>query len=306
VEACGNRRLEIRYWQLGTGNGRLFMADEHAEHKSHGGGGHGPGGGHGGGAHEEHEGAPEWLISFADNVALMMGFFVIMLAMAMNKISETSGSSNQGEAADGQPSTQMLDFTIGVREAFNNPIRADNPNDAALWRRLKERQAEAEAKTKAQRGSDRDVKTIRKSEYFGMGGVIQFESRSATLDEAAREALADILRHRRGLRNIIEIHGHVSAAEAYDVADRGMDLSWRRARAVAEALVEAGIGWNQLKLIGCADNDRKAVKTYDQFGHRANQRVEIIEIERSMQVDEPEAGQGERRAAPAEPDAHSP
>lgn len=282
------------------------MAEGHGEHKSHGGGHRGPGGGHGGGAHEEHEGAPEWLISFADNVALMMGFFVIMLAMAMNKISTTSGSAGDGQTADGQPSAQMLDFTIGVREAFNNPIRADNPNDAALWRRLKERQAEAEAKTRSQRGSDRDVKTIRKSEYFGMGGVIQFEPRSAELDEAGHDALADILKHRRGLRNIIEIHGHVSAAEAYDLADRGMDLSQRRARAVAEALVEAGIGWNQLKLIGCADNDRKAVKTYDQFGHRANQRVEIIETEKSMQEDEPEAGKGQRRSATAEPGTHGP
>jgi flagellar motor protein MotB len=280
------------------------MSDEHGEHKSHGGGGHGGGSHGGGGAHEEHEGAPEWLISFADNVALMMGFFVIMLAMAMNKISERSGSASEGENSDGQPTAQMLDFTIGVREAFNNPIRADNPNDAALWRRLKERQAEAEAKTKAQRGSDRDVKTIRKSEYFGMGGVIQFESKSDKLDEAAKEALADILKHRRGLRNIIQILGHVSAAEAYDLPDRGMELSARRARAVAEALVEAGIGWNQLTLTANADNDRKAIKTYDQFGHRANQRVEIIETEKSMQTDETEPAKGDSGHPSAAPEAN--
>lgn len=73
------------------------MADEHDSHGeeggSHGGGGHGGGAPHGGGAHEEHEGAPEWLISFADNVALMMGFFVILLAMNM-------GPKGGGEARE--------------------------------------------------------------------------------------------------------------------------------------------------------------------------------------------------------------
>ena len=56
------------------------MSDHEEGHdeKGHGGGGHG-GGGHGGGGHggghEEHEGVPEWMVSFADNTALMMGLF---------------------------------------------------------------------------------------------------------------------------------------------------------------------------------------------------------------------------------------
>ena len=50
------------------------MSDEHDKHS----GGHV--GGHGGGGHDEEEeaGAPEWLISFADMVMLLMGFFVMI------------------------------------------------------------------------------------------------------------------------------------------------------------------------------------------------------------------------------------
>ena len=36
---------------------------------------------HGGDHDEEHDGAPEWLISFADMVMLIMGFFVILYAL---------------------------------------------------------------------------------------------------------------------------------------------------------------------------------------------------------------------------------
>lgn len=268
------------------------MAEEHhEEHKSHGGGHGGGHGGHGGGGHAEgeHEGAPEWLISFADNVALMMGFFVIMLAMAMNKISESSGSTGENADNSGQPSSAMMDMAIGLREAFNNPVSAENPADAALWKRIQQKQAESEARTKSQKGNDRDVRSIRKSDYYGMGGVVSFATGSAEIDPESRAAILDILKNRKGLRNIVEILGHTSAAEAFELPDRGMQLSLQRASAVATVLVENGINWNQITLIGKADTDRVEVRTYNQGGHRANQRVEIIETPRSMQGEEPES-----------------
>src|SRR5215831_6049600 len=100
--------------------------DNHDEHEGSGGGhsggghSHSHGGSHGGGHEEAHEGAPEWLISFADNVALMMGFFVIMLAMYMAK--RTAGGIGGTEAMGG---TREMDFVLALREAFN-PINLDS------------------------------------------------------------------------------------------------------------------------------------------------------------------------------------
>src|SRR5262245_35934857 len=91
---------------------------EHTEHGKSGGGHHGGGGGghhhHGGGGHGdgEHEGAPEWLISFADNVMLMMGLFVIMLAMNMAK--ETMGGIGGEEEFGGAPTAEMADFVLPI------------------------------------------------------------------------------------------------------------------------------------------------------------------------------------------------
>src|SRR5437773_3233542 len=112
------------------------MADKEHEQKE-GSHGHSGGGGHHGGGHEEaHEGAPEWLISFADNVALMMGFFVILLAMNMAK--PTLGGIGGAAKNTTDSSPEMEDFAIEVRKAFNVPvdINSTNPNEAPLVRRL--------------------------------------------------------------------------------------------------------------------------------------------------------------------------
>src|SRR5690349_11416681 len=98
------------------------MSDhEHSEsgHGHGGGGGHRKGGhgggGHGGGGHEEgHEGAPEWLISFADNVMLQMGFFVILLALNLKE--PTTGGIG-GKESNGDPPAALLDAAIAIREA---------------------------------------------------------------------------------------------------------------------------------------------------------------------------------------------
>ena len=46
-------------------------------------------------AHEEHEHEEGWIVSFADNVLLQMGFFVILLAMNMG--TKASGPVTEGE-----------------------------------------------------------------------------------------------------------------------------------------------------------------------------------------------------------------
>lgn len=265
------------------------MADEQREHASAGGGVSGHGGGHGpgGGGHEEpHEGAPEWLISFADNVMLQMGFFVILLGLAMQTAKSGAGAATSGEAAGG-PTAEQLDWAIAVREAFNNPVdlQSTDPRDFLLVRRLQARRGLAEADSPGQKGADHDVKSIRPSDYFGWGGTVPFAQDSSRLDEAGQAALVEMIEHLRGYGSILEIRGHVSAAEAFGQADRGAALSYDRARAVADALAAAGIDWKQLRVIACADSERIVPHAADAEGHARNQRVEVVA---TQQAPEPE------------------
>jgi outer membrane protein OmpA-like peptidoglycan-associated protein len=257
---------------------------ESSSHRRHaGGGGHGHGGG---GPHEEpHEGAPEWLISFADNVMLQMGFFVILLALAM-KGASAGGMAKEGKqrAGGGSPTPDELDFAIAVREAFNNPVDINSVDvaDALLVQRLRERaRGRSEATDEGLRGSEHDVQSIRRGGAYGVGGHLTFATNSAELDDDAREAVEQLANQFRGCQSVLEIRGFCSAADAYGRDDRGMQLSYERALAVARLFVSRGLSWSQLRVTACADAERVTPTTYEEAGHRSNQRVEVIQIDQA-------------------------
>lgn len=257
-----------------------MSAEAHDEKKheggghSHGGGGHGPGGG---GHEEHHEGAPEWLISFADNVTLMMGFFVILLAMNL-KPASTGGSGTSKDPGHPEPTAEMLDFAIAVREAFNNPVdpASASPIDLPLIRRLIERSGESQAEQEGQIGREHDVRSIRKSTYFSPAGSVPFETGSSAMNEEGVDTLRQMYKVLKGHNLVIQIRGHVSASEAFSRPDRGVRFSYERAAAVADALVAEGIPWSQLRIVACGDGERITPKAYDKSAHETNQRVEII------------------------------
>lgn len=253
--------------------------DEHGEGESHGGGSHGHGGGaHGGGGHEEgHEGAPEWLISFADNVALMMGFFVILLAMNMGPKAK-SESEGTGTHA-GNPDDRMLDFVIAVREGFNNPVDmgSDDPKEAKLRERLLER-LRGGTTQEGPEGKHKDLQATRPTDYTNIGGRIDFEEGSSLLSQAAREVAEDVADRVKGLHWIIEVRGHASPFETLPERDpvKAFQLSGARSMAVAQAMAQRGVRWDQLRIVACGDGDRVVGRARDSKEDAANQRVEIV------------------------------
>jgi len=257
-------------------------AKEHTE-KKHGGGGHG--GGHGGGSHEEpHEGAPEWLISFADNVTLMMGFFVILLAMNLKPASSGAAGGDSKEPGNPPPTPEILDMAIAIREAFNNPVDPDssNPIDLPLIRRLLERSGLSQAERDGQIGREHDVQSIRPTDYYSPAGSVPFDEASTSLNAAGTEALRQMTRTLRGQNLVIEVRGHVSATESFGKPDRGVRLSYERALSVAGALAAQGVPWAQLRIVACGDAERLVPIAHDAAGHRTNQRVEMIVTDQVM------------------------
>lgn len=268
------------------------MAEEHNEHgggDEHGGeGGHGGGhggGGHGGGHGGEHEesGAPEWLISFADNVALLMGFFVILLAMNMAK-PKTGGLGGE----DQNPNSAMTaDAVIDIRSAFNNPIDpgSDNPAEAWLRKRMRDRQAQGETKTAGPDGKDKNNQAVRPSDYVRPAGYALFSDGSSTLTPDGKENLKRVAEQLRGTRWIVEVRGHVSATEADHNKEKAMDLAYARALTGARALVIEGMRWDQLRVVACADNERATPLARDAEEQRNNQRVEVVETKEVVPAD---------------------
>lgn len=277
------------------------MADDKKDNKHGAGGADDHGDGHGKKKHKSHghhgghkghheEGAPEWLISFADNVTLMMGFFVIMLAMNMNP--PTKGGATGGEetgGATGAPHPGFLDAAIAIRDAFNNPVdlNSNDPNDQLLIQRIKKRQEDSgHGRRTGVQGNQDQVQMIRPSDYYTDGGVIPFNSGSTSLNEATRRAIKTIAGNLKGRNFIIEVRGHASAIEAMRDPKRGYDVSYARAFAVAEALNANGIPWNLMRVVGAGDFDRVTAIAYEPAAHATNQRVEIL-VTRELRPDDP-------------------
>jgi flagellar motor protein MotB len=257
------------------------------EQKKHSGG---HGGGPGGGGHEEaHEGAPEWIVSFADNVALLMGFFVILLAFSMNKPA-ASGGGGEGEGVGAvmanamETTPEYLDAVLDIREAFHNPVSVNstNPKEAILVRRIMERRGQIPLNENGPPGQKYKMQSIRPSKYYNLCGSVPFKDNSFVLSEEGRTAVMGILEHLSGLRLIVTIRGHISAAEAVNEPDRGLRLSFDRALAVATLLNEHDIEWRRMRLMACGDNDRMEPVLYGKTDQGLNQRVEVILTEELM------------------------
>lgn len=244
--------------------------------ESHDGGGHG-GGGHAGGHEEHHEGAPEWLISFADNVALIMGFFVILLAMNMGPKAEPKqgGAPSDENTTDGGQSAQTLDMIIAIREGFNTPVnmKSTDPKESALRKRMAER---GSSTTQGPRGDSEKQQAPRPSDFDRVTAAIPFDDKSGKLTDDARTTIAEVAAKQKDQRWVLEIRGHASPFEAMHNPTKALDLSYERAKAVATTLVEFGMKWDAIRVVGMGDGDRVVARTFDRQQDRNNQRVEIV------------------------------
>lgn len=249
---------------------------EHGEEEK----GHGKshGGGHGGGSHEEHEGVPEWMVSFADNTALMMGLFVILLALNMGpKASKSTGGVPADSKDDSTSSAEMLDFALGIREAFNNPVdpNSTDPKEQPLVRRLREKETGSTIdEGPSKKGPQSEA--IKPTAYTAIGGKIPFDDNSAILSGTARQKIADIAAKVGQLRFVVEVRGHTTPSESMRNEDRSRKLSYERGMAVAQALAVQGVPWRQMRVVACGDSDRIVARTYDREQDRQNQRTEVI------------------------------
>jgi flagellar motor protein MotB len=262
---------------------------EHAEsgsHGSHGGGGHGGHGAHGGGAHEEHEGAPEWLISFADNVALLMGFFVILLAMNMAPKSE-GPMGGEGMGGEQQSDSRMIDFVIAVRKGFNTPfdLNSTRPEDQPFIRRIKEREGAEGTRPKQPLGSHTNSQSLERGSAKDITAKVEFDTDASDVSPTARGVLLDTAKKLKDQGYVIEVRGHASPFEARRDFDRANDLAYRRAMAVARILIESGVRKESISVVSRGNFDLLVPKANDAESSRSNQRVEIIVTNEQVAAD---------------------
>lgn len=265
--------------------------DEHAEeggHKSHG-----HGGGHGG--HEEHEeGVPEWVVSFADNALLQMGFFAILLAMNMGLKAKGPVDPNDTKEGAAAASPEFLDSVIAIREGFNSPVSMDStrPEDQPLIKRQLEKQGKVYGRQGLGNGQDDQGQALKDAKITSENQTVGFEQGSSSLTTRARDDIAAFARAVKGQQYVIEVRGHVSPFEARvkGRADNDLQLahrlSFERSMTVTNALVEAGIDPMLIRVRTSGASERATGSVYQENEKRSNQRVEIVRTNEQVNVDD--------------------
>jgi flagellar motor protein MotB len=227
-------------------------------------------------AHPEHEHEEGWIVSFADNVLLMMGFFVILFALNVQpKGGNPGGGGEESEGVAEEP--DFVDFAISVRKAFHtlDDLDPNKPEDQKLIQRMEQQQGAGESRDDGAKGNDRNVKSVRDTNHFGKGTMVNFALRSTTLDEAAGVTLTEFAKKHRGRDSVIEIRGHASFAEGYKKSEEAMTIGFDRAMAAARALEAGGIPWHRLRVVSAGDNERAEAFPGEDETDARNARVEV-------------------------------
>jgi len=226
---------------------------------------------------EECEECPEWIFTFADLVMLMMGFFVILWVL---KPASPQAPTPQNAVAQTE---EWLETVGEIRGGFGwepNPRSNDAVDQAVIRKRARNGpglKGRVDHETRGAEGTDPEVTTIRQGAQSIVGGRLPFERGSATLSATATQAIREIAAQIRGHRNIVLVKGH-TAPDDYPEgtsAEAMMDLSLRRAQAVADALIRDGVDPAILRVQGCSTFEPIAQRAYSAAAQSQNRRVEV-------------------------------
>jgi chemotaxis protein MotB len=175
-----------------------------------------------------------WMVTFTDLVALMLTFFVMIFAMSTVKLDDwQSVTDSLREHLDSVVGQQVAAPALRLDvPAPDRPAGADLDYLAELLRgQLRSTPALADARVRVE-----DERL-----YLSLPADLLFETGRYALTETAAGAVFAIGGVLRNLPNGIEVVGHADPRQPQSRYPSNWELSLLRARAVASALVDAGV-----------------------------------------------------------------
>jgi chemotaxis protein MotB len=204
--------------------------------------------------HEICEECPEWIFTLADLIMCMMGLFVILWVLKPGPKPEDKQTASE----------EQLKVIASIREAFGHvpdPDSTDPVDLEILYRKMQKLRphmgpgegGETKVPRKGAEGTDPEVTKIRDGRNAAVGGRILFPEGEARLTPEAVRELEQVANAIRGHRQIVFVKGHTSLDDFKDGIEpqRQMDLSIRRAQAVADQLTALKVSPDILRVQGC-------------------------------------------------------
>jgi chemotaxis protein MotB len=243
-------------------------------------------------------GVPEWVVTYGDMMSLLLTFFIMLVSLselknddgkmraALDAIRESFGPSFGRFSAPGDSSqrTSILD--------------APGSEGATSEGGLKE----AGRLSAGAAGEHVTVERINHGTRITLGGPATFGRFSAELTPAMKQNLLAIAAELAGVSTAIVVRGHAAreplppgglpagSRDSETVLGRPprdkLDLSFARAAAAADFLIECGIDPHRLRISAAGDSEpRRPGRQED--GQAVNRRVDVFSIDGYITEDEP-------------------
>jgi len=234
------------------------------------------------------------MVTFGDMMSLLLCFFVIIVSMSEIKKDD-----------------KFRQVVASLREAFgyesavgNTPMDTDSINSLIQQLQtviippdLKER---GDADEEGIEGRVYRVTDVREGIHIEIGGRITFDRYSAVLRPFGGELIRQIADKIRGKNNIIKVTGHATREplpENHLYSD-SIDLSYARARAVADELIRTGVRRERIRVVAAGSAAPVERDDYTEELRARNRRVEIVVTEALVEEYAGQPFTGEHREAP--------
>ena len=249
-------------------------------------------------------GVPEWVVTYGDMMSLLLTFFIMLVSM-----SELKSDSGKTRAA-----LDAIRQVFGPTEGkFGAPGTSDQTTSnkgerASLGKRSEGGIDVAARESEGPAGAHDAVERINSGTIATLGGPARFGRFDATLNEELKKNLVLIANVIRRKPHQIVVRGHASpepmpsneeiistaigapmslsdsfhqtklhTINGFEIHD-SFDLSFARAKAVAEFLVSRGIPRERI-LVSAAGHTEQRVKTSHDKNRYLNRRVDVFLID---------------------------
>jgi chemotaxis protein MotB len=237
---------------------------------------------------EDSDNHERWLVSYADFVTLLFGFFVVMYAISsVNEGKYRVLSSTLTAAFESAP--KSLDpIQLGEPLLAASPHLIDVPDETG-YQDEEAGNAEipfAPAEAERQLQDVADIVKVRGDQDWlelSLDANVLFTGGDARLSAAAANVLRETAAYLAEFDNPLTIEGHTDNVPSSGRYPSNWDLSAARAAAVANFLVAQGLDRRRLATVGYGENHPLATNATPE-GRAANRRVVIV-VARKLNTD---------------------
>lgn len=220
--------------------------------------------------HEICEECPEWIFTLADLIMCMMGLFVLLWVLK-----ESGAKAPTPEAAKAAEQKTLETIRAGFNGNYSTDIDSrerlmnlNGPGERGM----------TNDDPDSPEGTDPQSSIIRPGREVTTGGRLLFTKADFALNADLKRRLDSIAEKIRGHRQIVQIKGHAARDDFGPDAEPSatMNLSLRRAQAVADYLVANGVAPEVLRVQGCGIFEPVRSGDPSINGQVLNRRVEVF------------------------------